>query len=317
MRSVSATRSGPGDWQTKIGPDVRVASTSMPRRSSSSRPASTTRGSGANGFVSVAVTKIASGFASGRGIRPKGRVRKAGHSPRERSASREVVRSGADALPEPSSAGLARIVKLERVRRGPGRIDSTTPSIGETKAICGRAWSVKRACPAATRSPSATANRGRRPGQSEPSSATEPIGGPSLISCNGFLPRSAVAARPIRMVISVADPSPATPGAVGMFDSPGTAHIEPRQRQAKCRRSAARKVKPRRAGVRKGTRRAISRSAGPATPCLYEASVLGPAPEWHPEGVPTFASESTIGRTTRSRRCHAHRPSAPLDPVAP
>lgn len=87
----------------------------------------------------IAVTKIASARASGAGMRPKGRVRKAGQSPAASRRSRGLPFGSSGTEASPSS----RTTTLSTARRSPRWMHSTTPAAGATKRIAGAPRSVK------------------------------------------------------------------------------------------------------------------------------------------------------------------------------
>ena len=113
----------------------------MPAVKSASRPASTTCGSGAWGWVSCAVTKIACGTASAAGTRLNGRVRRAPHRPLSSSTARTTAESvgtrpGDGRLSNdtwvsgPSSAATSMTIET-KARRSPRWTALTVPVAGE------------------------------------------------------------------------------------------------------------------------------------------------------------------------------------------
>ena len=124
---------------TKTRPEVSFDSTATPSRKSSPRPASTTRMSGACGWVSVAVTKIDRGAMAGLAMRPNGRVRSAVHRPDSSSSARtSSVPSAATGRPENDAKGTASSPALRstattsatKARRTPRCTASTVPVAG-------------------------------------------------------------------------------------------------------------------------------------------------------------------------------------------
>ena len=140
--------------------------------------------SAANGFVSIAVTKIEAGFASIAGTLLNGRVRNAVQAPDSSKFSTTLLRSRlANCLLSylancTLSLPCTEITTDCSTRLAPRFISLTTPVAGAVKCTPSFFLSENKIWPFFTLSPTLTAIDGRIPTYSSPSIATSEMAGP-------------------------------------------------------------------------------------------------------------------------------------------